>query len=303
MTQGEKAKAYDNIIEKANKMHHENCEACQMCIEELIPELKESEDERIREALIKYFTEGREYLSLIPYNKEEVLAWLEKQGKQNHIPKYKVGDTIYYNSFGEIKSMIVANVVTDSTDNPMYEDENGNTVFEKDLIEPKSTDKVEPKFKVGDWILTEQIDNIVNGPYKIKEVNDYGYVLDGIRETVLPFTSEHCMRLWTIQDAKDGDILANWNNTVFIFNKIDDNVVRFFVAYNENWENIRLPNTNSHLGFAEEQFEFHPATKEERDLLFSKVKEAGCEWDENKKELKIIDWSKHIKYEPKSFYY
>jgi hypothetical protein len=31
--------------------------------------------------------------------------------------------------------MVVADVVTDSTDNTMYEDENGNIVFEEDLIE------------------------------------------------------------------------------------------------------------------------------------------------------------------------
>ena len=30
------------------------------------------------------------------------------------------------------------------------------------------------------------------------------------------------------------------------------------------------------------------------------MKEAGYEWDAEKKELKIIDWSKHIKYEPNS---
>ena len=55
--------------------------------------------------------------------------------EQKHTPKHRVGDTIYYNSFGELKSMIVANVVTDSTDNPMYEDKEGNAVFEKAIIE------------------------------------------------------------------------------------------------------------------------------------------------------------------------
>jgi Txe/YoeB family toxin of Txe-Axe toxin-antitoxin module len=34
--------------------------------------------------------------------------------------------------------MIVANVTTGGTDNPMYEDENGNAVFEKDLVEQKT---------------------------------------------------------------------------------------------------------------------------------------------------------------------
>ena len=71
----QKAKRYDEIIEKANKMHSENCDACQMCIEELIPELAESEDEKIRKALCKAIwtyvptEEGQEYI-----------AWLEKQG-------------------------------------------------------------------------------------------------------------------------------------------------------------------------------------------------------------------------------
>lgn len=60
-----------------------------------------------------------------------------KKIEQKHTPKHKVGDTIYYNSFGEVKSMIVANVVTDSTNNPMYEDENGSAVFEEDLVEHK----------------------------------------------------------------------------------------------------------------------------------------------------------------------
>ena len=55
--------------------------------------------------------------------------------EQKHSPKHKVGDTIYYNSFGDVKSMVVADVVTDGTDNPMYEDENGDSVFEEDLIE------------------------------------------------------------------------------------------------------------------------------------------------------------------------
>jgi hypothetical protein len=61
-----------------------------------------------------------------------------KKIEQKHTPKHKVGDTIYYNSFGELKSMIVANVTTGGTDNPMYEDENGNAVFEKDLVEQKT---------------------------------------------------------------------------------------------------------------------------------------------------------------------
>ena len=34
---------------------------------------------------------------------------------------------------------------------------------------------------------------------------------------------------------------------------------------------------------------FTPATKEQRDFLFQKMKDAGYEWDEDKKELKKLD--------------
>lgn len=72
-------------------------------------------------------------------SQKELLAWLEKQGEKKYTSKHKIGDTIYYNSFGKVRSMIVANVVTDDTDNPMYEDENGDAVFEKDLVEQNPT--------------------------------------------------------------------------------------------------------------------------------------------------------------------
>lgn len=62
-----------------------------------------------------------------------------KKIEQKHTSKHKVGDTIYYNSFGKIKSMVVSIVVIDSTGNPMYEDKEGNDVFEKDLVEQKPT--------------------------------------------------------------------------------------------------------------------------------------------------------------------
>lgn len=50
--------------------------------------------------------------------------------------KYKVDDIIRYNSFGTIKEMIVDNVIDTNDGNPMYEDKQGNAVFESDVINP-----------------------------------------------------------------------------------------------------------------------------------------------------------------------
>lgn len=85
MTQEEKAKAYDNIIEKAIKMHSENCEACQMCIEELIPELKESEDVKIIKEIKDFFSRimlGQENFLREDYDWNAWIAWLEKQSEK-----------------------------------------------------------------------------------------------------------------------------------------------------------------------------------------------------------------------------
>lgn len=139
----EKAKAYDEALKVLHKYDGANIMFTQDLKEEMFPELKENMDERIRKKLISYFSAVKGFSSL-EYNYgitgEDVIAWLKKQGE--HTPKHKVGDTIYYNSFGEVKSMIVDNVITDGTDNPMYEDKEGGAVFEKDLVEQKSLDLV-----------------------------------------------------------------------------------------------------------------------------------------------------------------
>lgn len=52
-------------------------------LECLHPELKESEDERIRKNIIKSITDlSAEWIELHGVTKEEALSWLEKQGKQ-----------------------------------------------------------------------------------------------------------------------------------------------------------------------------------------------------------------------------
>jgi hypothetical protein len=140
----QKARAYDKakyIMKKYIESGNAGVIA-ENTIKNAFPELKESEeDDRIREEIISavniYCTE---YLRGDKVRKD-MIAWLRKhvdKVEQKHTPKHKVGDTIYYNSFGELKSMIVANVTTGGTDNPMYEDENGNAVFEKDLVEQKT---------------------------------------------------------------------------------------------------------------------------------------------------------------------
>ena len=47
-------------------------------------------------------------------------------------------------------------------------------------------------------------------------------------------------------------------------------------------------NTSFHINTLQNKTAFQPATKEQSDLLFQKMREAGYEWDTEKKELKKI---------------
>ena len=144
-------------------------------------------------------------------------------------------------------------------------------------------DKIEPKFKNGQWIvfngLTLYIKEVVKGFYRTITIdgipNSYDWDIDNIA------------RLWTIQDAKDGDVLA-WDDSkcIALFKNIYDK-----------------DSFNSHgfVGHCSGAFESrlsyhdikgaHPATKEQHDLLFQKMKEADYEWTaaDNGKVQEIIN--------------
>ncbi len=84
----------------AARYEHEIPEGYEVRIEgnKIIIERKKSDDEKIREMMIQYFTEMKEKggSSSLPY--DDVLAYLERQEEQKptHVPKFKVGDNIKY---------------------------------------------------------------------------------------------------------------------------------------------------------------------------------------------------------------
>lgn len=89
----EKAKAYDEIIERAKTMlaagevmYGKENNASQL-ITDLIPELEESDDERIRKALIRFFNEKRNCVGYTwgGFKCDDVIAYLEKQKEQKPI--------------------------------------------------------------------------------------------------------------------------------------------------------------------------------------------------------------------------
>jgi hypothetical protein len=148
--------------------------------------------------------------------------------------------------------------------------------------EKKPADNVEPKFKNGQWIvfngLTLYVNEVVQGYYRTISINGIPNSYD--------WDIDNLARLWTIADAKDGDVLSD-ETTIFIFKDLlsDGSVMSYCDYDTDSGESDAFCPLSVNLLCSK----IIPATKEQRDFLFSKMKEAGYKWDSEKKELKKIE--------------
>lgn len=142
---------------------------------------------------------------------------------------------------------------------------------------------VEPKFKVGDWVAgiddegdmaTEKIVSFSHNKVLLVDT-------DGCR-TEYPKTELSNFHPWTIQDAKDGDVLV-YQDEIFLVELVGNNSVLYHCCFDGE-----LVVHSFYALSNEDLLHVHPATKEQRNLLFTKMKEAGYKWDTDKKELRKI---------------
>ena len=94
-------------------------------------------------------------------------------------------------------------------------------------------------------------------------------------------------KLWTIQDAKDGDVLVNGSN-IFIFHFLDDTRLKGYCHVNID-DGRFYDDIGKKECFCLIDAVVTPAAKEQRDLLFQKMAEEGYEWNTEKKEVKKIE--------------
>ena len=145
--------------------------------------------------------------------------------------------------------------------------------------------KVEPKFHEGDWIVWR------NQCYNVNYTG-CGYELidqNGLSTSLIYTTIDENAHLFSLQDAKDGDVLAFYSEyrgkkmvqvgiiEVYVGKHGGcSNTFKIYVGV--NWEN------NLQIGKYMGCSDIRPATKEQRDLLFKKMKEAGYKWENNQLE-------------------
>lgn len=124
--------------------------------------------------------------------------------------------------------------------------------------------------------------------YQIKNITEHEYTLVGCDGSIITRPIQEVDKTasaFTIQDAKDGDVLSD-GTTIFIFKDLlSDNSVMSYCDYDtDSGESDAFCPLSVNLICSK----ITPATKEQRDFLFQKMKEAGYEWDAEKKELKKI---------------
>ena len=210
----------------------------------------------------------------------EYFAWTERQGESKPTdkvePKFKVGDiiiNIHYRWDGKHR-------IREITDGK-YIFDNGSYIDIKEQNSWELADKVEPKFHEGDWIISKYMHlvmQIIN--------NDIGYYktveTDGTERYDSYDFIERNFKLWSIQDAKDGDVLVDDLGNICIYK--ESSLKNMYYSYCYGNHKYFVDGGGSHV--IEDTC---PATKEQRNTLFKKIKEEGYEWDAEKKELKKIE--------------
>lgn len=148
-------------------------------------------------------------------------------------------------------------------------------------------------FKVGDWVVKKDGSHFSDGSScaKITDITSGGQHWFNTDTWLF----EEDIRLWTIQDAKCGDVLVSPatqegdKECPFIFKEIDKNgIVRFYAALLQSEELKIADGITNVMGYANAGYHI-PATKEQRDLLFQKIKEACYEWDTTNNSLKRLE--------------
>ena len=343
----EKAKAYDEVIERTNKSYDNEI------TEKIFPELKENKDERIKKAIIEFFESEDDNTTYSLVRKKDIIDWLEKQGKEEYTLKsFKDEDVRKFMQYIEKQAKayefnlpnrsydiyafekdllvwlekqgkqapsqtnerawlyLVSDVLTWKDGIGQYLDDPRVQEFTKRLCnyyaqklynplvlsnssnigkdEQKSDDKIESKFHKGDWITIDKPCQIINihdnGNYIVQYCDD-----EKTHELSKNFCESY-FHFWTIQDARDGDVLFFYSEykshkmtQVGIIEKYVgkhggcSNTFKIYVGV--NWDN------NLQIGKYMGCSNIHPATKEQYDALMKAMNDAGYKWNTETKTL------------------
>ena len=291
----------------------------------LFPELEES-DYVIKQRLRKYLEYFR--CKGIDHNVcDRILKWLDKQGSTNIIPipdechayikdrkvyiesytkttvadkiepKFQTGDTM--RTLEEARDGFTSGMpMVISIDDEYYHCTNESiAIKDQDNYEyppiNRKEEKVKPKFKVNDWIVNKNghaflIEAVGDDKYLFAEC---GYTHEKLRWEFIKNADEH-YALWSLEGAEDGEILVhNKYNTIddfdyiFIYNKTS--LLQAYGYYSKKKGRAFVEDRSHYCPWNMQ--EVKPATKEQRDILRTKLEEIHFKWDAKDKIFIQID--------------
>lgn len=283
MIDKEKVKAYDEALKKASAAYKDEDKHLKATLERIFPELNENKDEMVKTAIINHLKKmwGNCQDNICGVHVEDAIDWIEKQGKQTS-PQTNERTWLY----------LVSEVLTwkdgigQYLDDPRVQELAKKLCndYTQKLYNPSviSNNKIEPKFKVSDWVVFDTSKSV----YQVEKIENYEYTLRHVLggSLCLPFSNEELIREWTLQDAKDGDVLV-YDDDILLFKSYSaQGLISLYCWYNGHPNNfhskevidILLTTTNK----------ICPATKKQHDALMKAMNDAGYEWDTEKKELK-----------------
>lgn len=301
---------YESLIEAIKVLRDTNPSdsGIQNWVNDYVPELAESEDEKIRKTLIRFFKDQycnktEMYDGSVTVGK--ALAWLEKQETTQKPFTFKSLPRLLDMIKPSDRAVAYSNKLADLLESEGYTVDSkivrtsikmmrGEKVPLATMDESEeSTDKpgrVSPKFGIFSWICdgisTRQISRVLDSGFYIFD--------DGFNSRCEDIDSKY--HLWTIQDAKNGDILVAYPEVgselpeqIFIFKEIKDrsyvkDAVEFHCKYANNEFSV---NKQSFMGQSTTG-RYLPATRTQRGLLISKMKKSGYEWNSNTKEVEKL---------------
>ena len=315
-------------IELVKKMI-EDGNLSQEIAEKYCPELKESEDKKIKEDLIQWINEFPDTIWRGHY-KKNVIAWLEKQGEQKPVDKigrkFNVGDIVQYITDSidrrKIKEIdTLCNMYHTDSSPIMFEiEDEWKVVVNAEDIEQEPDDKVikeeKPlleKFKQAVYDcawgkVTCKKEGETKEEYANRWAEQFLFIVRDWADDYIDFTIQQKLR--NSYEKGKTDIIEKQNKQMITdkvepkFNDGDvlvSNDTSFIVLFKGlSYLEDDIDRFKSYCHYREGIFSpiedpnwccnaFHPATKEQRDTLMKAMANAGWEFDFEKKELKKIE--------------
>ena len=246
----EQANAYSCILACATQMYLSG-DGDKATLEKLFPDLKQSKDEKIKQELLSQF----------------------KQYKSAGIVQYTDDLTI---------NDVIAWIEKQKNG---VNDRSAETASTRN-IQPED----KPSFKVNDWvIMTKDASRKI---MQIKTIEDDYYDTADQKGRIIRYSLRQSAdwKLWTIEDAEPGDILAS-NDNIVMFKSIDE-------VKGENMQNYCTYYCDGTNEFHTNTFAlllcksaYLPATAEQCKMLDEQLVGLGYVWDEKYKKLNKIDLS------------